>query len=126
MGRRIGSAGFPFASIGATVLRPSVFTTDSRSVVIGLVLHALFAVLWTLLATQLARGIKAPLAAVITAMTQFVVSWIIAWWSGNGLASALALGDRIVYAVVLACALVVGMRFAFSLTRDTPSHVGAM
>jgi len=33
--------------------------------------------------------------------------------SGSGLATVLALGDRIVYAVVLAGALVVGMRFAF-------------
>ena len=46
-------------------------------------------------------------------MSQFTLSWIIAWSSGSGLASVLALGDRIVYALVLAGALVVGMRFAF-------------
>ena len=126
MGRRIGSVGFPFASVAEIVFRLSVFAVDSRSVVTGLLLHALFVVLWTILALQLARGLGALLAAVLTATTQFVVSWIVAWWTGSGLASALVLGDRLVYAVVLACALVVGMRFAFSLTRNTPSHLGAV
>jgi len=126
MGRRIGSVGFPFASVAEIVFRSSVFAVDSRSVVTGLLLHALFVVLWTILALQLARGLGALLAAVLTATTQFVVSWIVAWWTGSGLASALVLGDRLVYAVVLACALVVGMRFAFSLTRNTPSHLGAV
>ena len=126
MGRRIGSAGFPFASVAAIVFRSAVFAIDSRSVITGLLLHVLFVVLWTILAVQLARGLGAVLAAVLTATTQFIVSWIIAWWTGSGLASALVLGDRLVYAVVLASALVVGMRFAFSLTRSTPSQIGAM
>lgn len=126
MGRRLGSAGFPFASIGGILFRSSGFAIDSRSLVGGLLLHIVFAFLWSILAERLARTIGRGSAAVLTATTQFIVSWIVAWWSGSGLASALALGDRIVYAVVLAGALVVGMRFAFSLTRNTSSHVGAM
>jgi len=126
MGRRLGSAAFPFASIGAIVLHSSGFGIDSRSLVGGVLLHVLFVFLWSALAVQLSRGLGATLSAVLTAVTQFTVSWIIAWWSGSGLASALALGDRLVYAVVLAGALVVGMRFAFSLTRNASSHVGAM
>jgi len=126
MGRRIGSAAFPFASIGAIVLHSSGFAIDSRILLSGVVLHVLFIFLWSALAVQLARGLGATLSALLTATTQFIVSWIIAWWSGSGLASALALGDRLVYAVVLAGALVVGMRFAFSLARNASSHVGAM
>jgi hypothetical protein len=126
MGRRLGSPAFPFSSIAAIVLRSSGFGIDSRSLLSGVLLHLVFVFLWSALAVQLARGLGATLSAVITATTQFFVSWIVAWWSGSGLASALALGDRLVYAVVLATALVVGMRFAFSLGRNTSSHVGAM
>lgn len=126
MGRRLGSPGFPFASIGAIVFRSSGFAIDLRSLVGGLLLHVVFVFLWSMLAVQLARGLGRALAAALTATTQFIVSWIVAWWSGSGLASALALGDRIVYAVVLAGALVIGMRFAFSLTRNAPSQVAAM
>ena len=126
MGRRLGSAAFPFASIGGILLHSSGFAIDSRILLGGLLLHVLFIFLWSALAVQLARGLGATLSALLTATTQFIVSWIVAWWSGSGLASALALGDRLVYAVVLAGALVVGMRFAFSLTRNASSHIGAM
>jgi hypothetical protein len=126
MGRRLGSAGFPFASISAVVFRSTLFTVDMRSLVAGLLLHVLFVFLWSVLAVRLASALGPTISALVTAVTQFIVSWLIAWWSGSGLASALALGDRIVYAVVLAGALVVGMRFALSLSRNAPSHVGAM
>jgi hypothetical protein len=126
MGRRLGSAAFPFASISAIVLHSSGFAIESRSLVGGVLLHIVFSFLWSALAVQLSRGFGPTFSAALTATTEFVVSWLIAWWSGTGLASALALGDRLVYSVVLAMALVVGMRFAFSLGRNTSSHVGAM
>jgi hypothetical protein len=126
MGRRLGSAALPFASIGAIVLRSSGFPTETRSVVGGILLHILFIFLWSALAVNLARGFGSIVSSLLAATTQFIVSWIVAWWTGSGLAGALALGDRLVYAVVLAGALVVGMRFAFSLTRNASSHVGAM
>src|ERR1041385_7426612 len=94
MGRRLGSAAFPFASIGAIAWRSSGFAIDSRSLVSGLLLHVVFVFLWSVLALKLARGLGTTLSALLTATTQFVVSWIVAWWSGSGLASALALGDR--------------------------------
>jgi len=90
-------------------------------VVTGLVLHAAAIFLWSLICLQLARGFaRRDIAAGLVAACQFTLSWIIASSSGSGLASVLALGDRIVYAVVLAGALVVGMRFAFSqrVTHD--------
>jgi hypothetical protein len=126
MGRRLGSTGFPFASISAIVFPSTGFAIDMRSLFGGVLLHVAFIFLWSMLAVQLARGLGPTVSALLTATTQFIVSWTIAWWSGSGLASALVLGDRLVYAVVLACALVVGMRFAFSLARNAPSHVGAM
>jgi hypothetical protein len=62
------------------------------------------------------------LSAVLIASGQFILSWIIASSSGSGLATVLALGDRLVVAVVLAIALVVGMRFAFPSSRgERPS-----
>ena len=126
MGRRLGSAAFPFASIGGILVHSSGFALDSRILLSGVLLHVLFIFLWSALAVQLARGLGAAVSALLTATTQFFASWIVAWWSGSGLASALALGDRLVYAVVLAGALVVGMRFAFSLSRNVSSHIGAM
>jgi hypothetical protein len=119
IGHRVGSIGLPFASIGAVLLRQSVTTTAALMVVTGLVLHIAVTWLWSLIGVQLARAITTRavaagvIAAGVVAAGQFTLSWIIAWSSGSGLASVLALGDRIVYAVVLAGAMVVGMRFAF-------------
>ena len=91
-------------------------------VVTGFVLHAAAIFVWSLICVQLARAFtRRDFAAGVVAASQFTVSWIIAWSSGSGLASVLALGDRIVYAVVLAGALIVGMRFAFSATRTARS-----
>ena len=85
----------------------------------GLVLHAVAILVWTVVCVQLARAFaRRDVAAGVVAVSQFMLSWIIAWSSGTGLASVLALGDRIVYAVVLAGALVVGMRFAFPAPRE--------
>jgi hypothetical protein len=47
-----------------------------------------------------------------------VTSWIVTLSTGAGVASVLQLGDRIVFALVYALALVVGMRFALSLLRN--------
>ena len=46
---------------------------------------------------------------------------IVAWRTGNGLASVLPLGDRIVFAVVFAAALAIGIRFALPSRREAAS-----
>ena len=121
VGHRLGSIALPFTSIGAVLLHESASAPATYMVVTGLVLHAAAIFLWSLICLQLARGFaRRDIAAGLVAACQFTLSWIIASSSGSGLASVLALGDRIVYAVVLAGALVVGMRFAFSqrVTHD--------
>jgi hypothetical protein len=91
----------------------------------GLVLHAAAIFVWSLICVQLARAFsRRDVAAGVVAASQFIFSWIIAWSSGSGLASVLVLGDRIVYAVVLAGALVVGMRFAFSPVHKARDRFG--
>jgi hypothetical protein len=112
IGQRIGGVGVLFASISAMPFH-RIATMTTHPVLAGLVVHAAAIFLWSMLCIQLARALARPaLAAAIVAATQFTLSWIIARSSGTGLASVLALGDRVVYAVVLAGALVVGMRFA--------------
>jgi hypothetical protein len=115
VGHRLGSTGLPFASIAGV---PFHQASSARMVTTGLVLHAVVIFVWSLICVQLARALtRRDLAAGVVAASQFTFSWIIAWSSGSGLASVLALGDRIVYAVVLAGALAMGMRFAFPAPR---------
>ena len=126
MGRRLGSVRILFAAIGTVLLRTPIAITIGAALT-GLVLHLAGAFVWSALAVRLARGFRRRLlAAGLTATTQFTVSWIVAWWTGRGLSSVLALGDRLVYAVVLACALVVGMRFAFLMSRNAPTDARSM
>lgn len=115
MGHRMGSVGFPFASIGVLALHRTLSGGAANLIVTGLILHAIGIFVWSGLFTLLARGLRwrAWWAAAVIVAVNFVFSWLVAWSTGAGLSSVLALGDRIVYAVVLAGALVVGMRFAF-------------
>lgn len=120
VGHRLGSTGLPFASIAAVPLHQAALTSPGGMVATGLVLHAVAIFVWSLICVQLARALtRRDVAAGVVAAGQFALSWIIAWSSGTGLASVLALGDRIVYAVVLAGALVVGIRFAFPAPHKT-------
>ncbi|MEP6493883.1 MAG: hypothetical protein ABJF01_14475 [bacterium] len=117
MGHRLGSASLPFAAIGGVLFGRSA---GAGTVVAGVVGHVAAMVLWSVLFVRLAERLRSrdALSAGIIAAAQFVVGWIIAWMSGRGLSSALLLGDRIAFALVLGGALVVGMRFAFSLSRN--------
>jgi hypothetical protein len=125
VGHRLGSTGLPFASIAAVPFHQASVTSAARMVATGLVLHAAAIFVWSLICVQLARAFsRRDVAAGVVAASQFIFSWIIAWSSGSGLASVLVLGDRIVYAVVLAGALVVGMRFAFSPVHKARDRFG--
>ena len=118
VGHRLGSTGLPFASIAAVVFHQAAILSATGMIVTGLVLHVVATFAWSVTGVQLARAFaRRDIAAGLVAVSQFTLSWIIAWSSGSGLASVLALGDRIVYAVVLAGALAVGMRFAFPSPR---------
>jgi hypothetical protein len=92
-------------------------------VLAGLVLHIAAIFVWSAIYLWIAGALgRRVLSAVLIASGQFILSWIIASSSGSGLATVLALGDRLVVAVVLAIALVVGMRFAFPSSRgERPS-----
>ena len=124
IGHRLGSMGLPFAAIGAVVLGRTATASAAGMVLTGLVLHALAIFLWSALGVQLARTfLRRDVAAGIVAASQFTLSWIIAWSTGAGLAGVLALGDRLVYVVVFAVALIVGMRFALpppQIARPSP------
>jgi len=57
-------------------------------------------------------------AGVFMGAAHFALSWLVAWGTGEGLASILPLGDRIVFSLILTASLVLGMRFAFSPLRN--------
>jgi hypothetical protein len=122
MGHRLGSVGLPFAAIGAVLFHPTASLSSARMVAAGLLLHAVAIFIWSAVCVKLAAVFsRRDLTAGVTAVSQFVLSWAIAWSTGNGLATALALGDRLVYTMVLAIALVVGMRFAFPSPQNARS-----
>ncbi|MDB4877097.1 MAG: hypothetical protein JWM41_3543 [Gemmatimonadetes bacterium] len=120
MGHRAGSAGLPFAAIGAVVVRQTATGGSASLVLAGLVLHVATMFAWSFIVVWLfERAIHHEIvAAVIVAAGEFLLSWIVAFSTGTGLASVLLLGDRLVFSLILAAALVVGMRFAFSRSQN--------
>ncbi len=119
MGHRVGSAGIPFAAISATLFH-RVAGGAAGLVFTGVVLHitAMFvsSVVFVWLVER-ARWSSIVAGAFIGA-AQFTLSWLVARGTGEGLASILPLGDRIVFAFILSASLVVGMRFAFLTLRN--------
>ena len=120
MGRRTGSATLPFAEIGATVFRGTVSRGAVGLTLAGFALHIAATIAWSFAFVWIAERMRRRdlVAAMIVAVGQFVVSWIVASSTAAGLASALPLGDRLAFSVVLAVALVVGMRFALPVLRN--------
>jgi hypothetical protein len=116
IGHRLGGVGLPFRAIGA-VLLPNV--SGAALVLLGVLLHVAVMVAWSWCFIWLVRRLEHTLiSALVIALVHFVVSGVVARVSGNGLASALLLGDRIVFALVFAASLVVGMRFALPPLRN--------
>lgn len=114
-GHRLGGAGLPFAAIAASLLHRTTTTTDGELVAAGFAAHAVIISAWVLVFAWLVRvrGWRMPVAAIVIVALAHVLSWLFALWTGNGLSSVLPLGDRIVFAIVFAGALVVGIRLAF-------------
>lgn len=120
IGRRLGSAGIPFAAISAALFHRTAAGGEAGLVFAGIVLHITvmfvlaFVCVWLVERLQLSRTV----AAVLVALGEFALSWMVAWSRGAGMATILPLGDRIVLALVTVLALVVGMRFALPTLRN--------
>ena len=123
IGHRLGSVGLPFAATAAALLRRTATSADASLVTIGLGLHVVLMLAWSALFGWLvqARRWNVAMAALTIVLLAHVVNWLVAWKTGNGIASVLPLGDRIVFAVVFAASLAIGIRLAFSPGRRTVS-----
>jgi hypothetical protein len=119
IGHRLGSTGLAFSAIAAALLRRHATTSTPSLVVVGVGLHVVLTLCWTALFVSLVqlRRLKPITAALLVAVLANALSWLIARTTGGGLASVLPLGDRIVFAVVFAASLAIGIRFAFSTSR---------
>jgi hypothetical protein len=121
IGHRMGGASLPFAATGATLLRQTVSGASAGLVLAGFALHVALVFAWSALCVWLVRahGWRPMLAAFAVALAAHVASWLAAWSTGYGVASVVALGDRIVLAAVFALALVAGIRLALFAPRST-------
>lgn len=119
MGHRAGHAAIPFASIGAVPFQQTANSGVVGLVFAGFVLHVAAMFVWAFVYVGLARVTRRTIAsAALVAIANFFFSWLVAWASGRGIAAVLPLGDRLVFAVILATAYVVGMRYAFPPLRN--------
>jgi hypothetical protein len=120
MGHRMGSAAIPFAAISATLFRRTPASGAVGLVFTGIVLHVTATFVWSVVFVWLVERLRwsSIVAAAFIGVAHFVLSWLVAWGTGEGLASILPLGDRIVFALILTASLVVGMRFAFLPLRN--------
>jgi hypothetical protein len=120
MGHRAGAAALPFAAIGAVLFRATASSASAGMVVAGVLLHVATMLAWSVIFVWLLeRTFGHPvLAALLVAAGEFLLSRIVALATATGLASILPLGDRIVFSLILAASLVVGMRFAFPLSQN--------
>jgi hypothetical protein len=114
-GRRLGDVGLPFAAIGGLLFRGAATAGPGAQIVGGIVINAVAVWVWTWVFLWLRHytGWRDWVAAFAVGVAQLAVSWIAAASTGNGIATVLPFGDRLVLAVVLGGALVIGMRFAF-------------
>jgi hypothetical protein len=124
MGHRVGHVGIPFAAIGAVAFQRSAGSGLVGLVFTGFVLHVATMFMWGAICVWLAARMERPmLVAGSVAVANFLCSWLVAWATGKGLSTVLPLGDRIALALILAVALVVGMRYAFSSPQIAKMHL---
>ena len=118
-GHRLGDAGLPFGAIGGLVFHSAATAGAGAQMLAGLLLNAAAAYVWSLVFALLVRdaGWRDWLAALAVSVAQLALSWLVAASTGNGIATVLPLGDRLVFAAVLGGVLVLGMRFAFPRSR---------
>lgn len=119
MGHRAGHIAIPFAAIGAVPLQRTSESGVVGLVFVGFVFHVAVTFVWSALYVWFAqRSRRRAIIAVGFAAANFFCSWIVTWSTARGVGSVLPLGDRLVYAIVFAIALMVGMRYAFSDSRN--------
>jgi hypothetical protein len=120
IGHRLGSAGLPFAAIGGALFQRTAASGAPVLVFSGFALHFALMYVWSAgflwLAARLPR--REIRAAAVVATVHFLVTWTVASVTGRGLGSVLALGDLLVFEVVLALSWLVGIRLAFSSVRE--------
>ena len=118
MGRRLGRAVMPFAAIGAVPFQRTNLGTVGLAVA-GFLLHIAAMFAWAFVFVWLAERTKQPVVtAIVVAVVNLVASWLLTWATGRGVATVLPLGDRVVYAVILAAAYIAGMRYALPASRN--------
>jgi hypothetical protein len=119
IGRRAGNAGFPFAATAAVLFHRTPSSAAIGLVFLGLVLHVVLSFAWAAAFLWLTDGPdrRDLVAAGTVALSQFAIGWVVASMTVTGIASVIPLGDRLVLAVVMAGALVTGMRFARPISR---------
>jgi hypothetical protein len=120
MGRRVGSAALPFSAIGSILGGGQFVRVTPGNVVAGIVAHVVASIGWGLVFAFLVerwRG-RTIAAALVVAIAAFCFSLLLGRIAGRGIAIVLTTGDRVILSLVFACALALGMRFAFP-ARET-------
>jgi hypothetical protein len=118
MGHRAGRAVMPFAAIGAVPLQRTNLGTAGLAVA-GLFLHVAAMFVLASVYVWVAERTKQPVVtAILVAVVNLVASWLVTWATGRGVATVLPLGDRVLYAVILAAAYIAGMRYALRASRN--------
>ena len=113
IGRRLGSIWLPFAAIGATLAHRTISGGASGLVVVGLVIHVVMSFLWAVVFVGLVtRQWRWWGAGIVTGCAELLVSWAVARVTGGGLASLLAVGDRLVLTIASVGSFVVALWLA--------------
>jgi hypothetical protein len=122
IGRRLGSIWVPFAAIGATLAHGTISSGATGLVIMGLVIHVVMSFVWAIVFVSLVtRNWRRWSAGVVTGCGELLVSWAVARATGDGLASLLAIGDRLVLAIVSVASLIIALRAAED-KRQRPAH----
>jgi hypothetical protein len=122
IGRRIGSIWLPFAAIGATLAHRTISSSATGLIFIGLVIHVVMSFAWAIVFVSLVtRGWRSWMAGAATGCAELLVSWAVARVTGEGLGSQLAIGDRLVLAVVSVASLIVALRLSVDRWQSAAS-----
>lgn len=115
-GLRLGSGALPFNAVASLALGRVAARSGAVgwATLVGVVIHGVGALAWTTLGAALARrvGGRIVLAALLTALVAVLAMLLAQRVMSVGPAVILGTGQQLALGLVLAAALVVGMRFA--------------
>lgn len=130
-GVRMGTPARPFNAVAVLLLgdrAQGIWGFDGTVTTTGVLLHLLVVAGWSILFAALAgslRGLRLLGAAAVVAAIAFGVDVLFSRVLGAGIGDILAPGQRVVLHLVLAVALVMGMRLAHSwVWSDQHQHDG--